>query len=152
MDSLGMNLDHVTITVKDLKRTVDFYSGLLGFEVLGQRLLDNRVFKLVWLQMGSGMLEVFEFRPSKGKDQDASVPQSVSQQDIGIRHIGLSISPQSFDAIVERLRSAKVEFTLGPTVAEWCDLRVVFFKDPDGNIVEIIAGKLENLEPLSFEH
>jgi glyoxylase I family protein len=152
-DSLGMSLDHVTITVKDLKRTIDFYSGLLGFKVLGQRLLEKRTFKIVWLQTGEGrMLEVFEFQPSTGKDQDATIPQSVSQQDIGLRHIGFTIPPKSFDAMVERLRAAKIAFTIEPTVAEWCQLRLVFFKDPDGNIVEIISGKLENLEPLTYAH
>jgi glyoxylase I family protein len=152
MGNLGLSLDHVTITVNDLKRTVDFYSGLLGFEVLGQRLLDGRVFKIVWLRTGAGMLELFEFKPSHGKDQDPTVPQSVSQEDIGIRHIGFTIPPKNFDLVVEKLRKAKVEFTIEPTVAEWCDLRLVFFKDPDGNIVEIISGKLENLEPLTFSH
>jgi glyoxylase I family protein len=153
MSTLGLSLDHVTITVKDLRRSIDFYSGLLGFEVLGQRLLDKREFKIVWLQTGTGrMLEVFEFRPSKGRDQDPTVPQSVSQQDIGLRHIGFAIPPKNFDTVVQKLREAKVEFTIEPTVAEWCDLRLVFFKDPDGNIVEIISGKLGNLQPLTYEH
>jgi len=152
MNNLRLGLDHVTITVKDMKRSVDFYSGLLGFKVLGQRLLEHRVFKIVWLQTATGMVELFEFRPTKGKDQDPTVPQSVSQEDIGLRHIGFTIPPKNFDAMVERLRAAKVEFTIEPTVAEWCDLRLVFFRDPDGNILEIIAGRLENLEPLTDAH
>jgi glyoxylase I family protein len=152
MSNFGLGLDHVTITVKDMKRSVEFYSGLLGFKVLGQRLLENRVFKIVWLQTATGMVELFEFRPTKGKDQDPTVPQSVSQEDIGLRHIGFTIPPKNFDAMVQKLRQAKVEFTIEPTVAGWCALRLVFFKDPDGNIVEIISGTLENFEPLTFTH
>jgi glyoxylase I family protein len=152
MKDYGISLDHVTITVKDMKRSVDFYSGMLGFKVLGQRLLNERVFKIVWLQTGSGMVELFEFQPSKGKDQDPTIPQVVSQEDIGLRHIGFSIPPENFDAIVKKLEQARVEFTIEPTVADWCALRLVFFKDPDGNIVEIISGKLENLEPVTFTH
>jgi len=152
MNNLKVGLDHVTITVKDMKRSVDFYSGLLGFKVLGQRLLDNRVFKIVWLQTATGMVELFEFRPTKGRDQDPTVPQSVSQEDIGLRHIGFTIPPKNFDAMVERLRAAKVEFTIEPTVAAWCELRLMFFRDPDGNILEIISGTLENFEPLTDAH
>jgi glyoxylase I family protein len=152
MNNLRLGLDHVTITVKDMKRSVEFYSGLLGFKVLGQRLLENRVFKIVWLQTATGMVELFEFRPTKGRDQDPTVPQSVSQEDIGLRHIGFTIPPKNFDAMVEKLRAAKVEFTIEPTIAGWCELRLVFFRDPDGNILEIIAGKLENFEPLTEAH
>jgi glyoxylase I family protein len=152
MNNFGIGLDHVTITVKDLKRTLDFYTGILGFKVLGQTLLDNRKFKIVWLQTSTGMVEVFEFKPTSGKDQDPTIPQSVSQEDIGIRHVGFNIPPANFDAMVAKLREAKVKFTIEPSTAEWCQLRFAFFRDPDGNIVELISGDLSNIDPVTFSH
>jgi catechol 2,3-dioxygenase-like lactoylglutathione lyase family enzyme len=152
MGNKGVGLDHVTITVTNMKRTVEFYRDVLGFKVLGQRLLRGGAFKIVWLQTSTGMLELFEFRPRVGRNQDPDVPQTASEQDVGIRHIGFTAESGEFDAIVERLKKAKVVFTIEPTVADWCELRLVFFKDPDANIIEIISGKLENLDPLDYKN
>jgi len=148
MKAKGVSLDHVTITVKNLQKTVEFYRDLLGMKVLGQKVINDGHMKIVWLQAGGGMIEVFEFRPSTGKDQDATLPQNMQEKDIGIRHLGLMVD--NFDEIVRTLKAHKVPFTIEPTKADWCDLRLAFFRDPDGNIVEILSGTLAGFEPLSY--
>jgi len=144
----NVRLEHVTLTVKDLRKSVEFYRDLLGCPTLGQMRLRENSFKLAWLKAGSGMLELMEFRPRNGKDLDPTTPQSVAEQDIGIRHIGFQV--EDFDGLVAKLKAKGIAFTLAPPKTEWCDLRVAFFKDPDGNFLEILSGELENLEPLSF--
>jgi catechol 2,3-dioxygenase-like lactoylglutathione lyase family enzyme len=44
--------DHVAVTVHDMERSVGFYRDLLGFEVVGQLLLDDDTFKIVYLRPG----------------------------------------------------------------------------------------------------
>jgi catechol 2,3-dioxygenase-like lactoylglutathione lyase family enzyme len=147
-DRQAASLEHVTLTVSNLKRSVEFYRDVLGCPPMGQMVIREGSFKLVWLKCGDGMLELMEFRPRKGKELDPSTPQAVAEQDVGIRHVGFQV--QDFDGLVTKLKKRGIAFTLEPTRTEWCDLRVAFFKDPDGNFLEILSGKLENLQPLSF--
>jgi catechol 2,3-dioxygenase-like lactoylglutathione lyase family enzyme len=45
------------------------------------------------------------------------------------------------DAIAEKLRQAGVPFTLPPTNANG-GVRIAFFTDPDGTLIELIEGDL----------
>lgn len=58
-----------------------------------------------------------------------------------IDHIGFEI--QEWDAFVETLQEAGIQFEFGPVYIESLDLWVAFFNDPGGILVEITHG-LEN--------
>ena len=49
---------------------------------------------------------------------------------------------KNVDAVAERLKQAGVEFTLNPVDAVG-GVRIAFFKDPDGTLVEILEGELD---------
>ena len=152
MAGKGLTLSHAEITVKNLRTMVEFYRDVLGFKELGQIILGDGSHKIVWLATSAGeMIEFFEFRPRKGKDKDPSVPQGDLQQDIGITHIGFQSSPDEFDGIMSQLKRKNVEFTIDPRTADWCALKLAFFKDPEGNLLEVISGKLENITPVRFD-
>jgi catechol 2,3-dioxygenase-like lactoylglutathione lyase family enzyme len=55
-----------------------------------------------------------------------------------IDHIGFEI--QEWDAFIESLREAGIEFEFGPVHVESLDLWVAFFNDPGGILVEITHG------------
>jgi catechol 2,3-dioxygenase-like lactoylglutathione lyase family enzyme len=124
--------DHVAITVHDMERAVGFYRDLLGFEVLGQLLLDDGNFKIVYLRLGEAHLELFAFRGA-ATETAVGVPDTVG----GFKHLALQTS--EVDAVAARLKAAGVTFTVEPMDAAG-GVRLAFFRDPDGNLLELVSG------------
>lgn len=66
----------------------------------------------------------------------------------GVRHVGFKV--HDVDATAERLAGHGVEFTIGPLTAVG-DVRLAFFHDPDGTLLEIVSGALQYHETPSPE-
>jgi lactoylglutathione lyase len=126
--------DHVTITVEDLERSVEFYRDILGLEVAGMLEQDEGNFKLVYLRSGDVMIELFNFT-EKGK-----APGEQKDIDFGLKHFGFKVD--SVDEVTRKLKEQGVEFVLEPLDATG-GVRIAFFKDPDGVLLEIVEGELE---------
>ena len=75
-------LDHIAITVRDLKEAIDFYDKL-GFK-LGQR-SENPTQIIQFLESGYARLEVF------APKVPVTTPADLSQSDVGIKHIALKV-------------------------------------------------------------
>ena len=130
-------LDHIAITVQDMDRAVGFYRDVLGFEVLGQLVLNEGAFKLVYLQAGAGRIELFAFT-EEGRGLDPS-PRN---EDLGFKHVAFQVD--DVDAVARRLQQHGVAFTVAPTDAPG-GVRLAFFHDPDGNLLEIV-DRLPDME------
>ena len=127
-----IRFDHVAITVRDMERSVAFYRDLLGFDVLGQLLVNKGRMKLVYLRSGGAYVELFEYR-----DHDAETAVGVPDTVGGFKH--LALQTDDVDGLAARLKAAGIEFTLDPLDAEG-GVRLAFFRDPDGNLLEIVSG------------
>jgi glyoxylase I family protein len=113
-------LEHIAIATPNPERLAQWYVDTLGFTI------NYRYGPNVFVKAPNGtMLEIIpsegEIRPQKPKDP-------------GIRH--LAIVPDDFQAGYERLRSQGVTFITD--VIEIEGNRLVFFNDPDGNILHLI--------------
>ncbi|MFW5995902.1 MAG: VOC family protein, partial [Halanaerobiaceae bacterium] len=67
-------------------------------------------------------------------------------QDPGIKHFGFKV--EDIDDVTRRLKEEEVKFTLDPLDAEG-DVRIAFFQDPDGVLIELVEGSL-NLKELDI--
>ena len=134
----GLSLDHIAITVHDMERAVDFYRDVLGLEVLGQLLLNEGTFKLVYLQAGAGRIELFAFTEEGRRSQTAD-----RNEDPGFKHVAFGVD--DVDAVAGRLKAKSVRFTVEPTDAPG-GVRLAFFHDPDGNLLEIV-DRLPRMAP-----
>jgi len=132
MPDPAIRFDHVAITVRDMQRSVAFYRDLLGFDVLGQLLVNEGRTKLVYLRSGGAYVELFEYR-----DHDAETAVGVPDTVGGFKH--LALQTDDVDGLAARLKAAGIEFTLDPLDAEG-GVRLAFFRDPDGNLLEIVSG------------
>ncbi len=139
-------IDHTALSVPDMDKALDFYSGVLGFEVLmnfawpsGAKPLDDLVgledsaSKVAILKLGDTKLEIFQYQNPVGQAQDPDRPVS----DHGIIHICLAVSEIADE--YARLSDAGVRFNSPPIDmgAETC----VYGRDPFGNVLELIERK-----------
>lgn len=130
------DFQHVTVSVSNVDRALAFYRDLLGFPVLGRLYYPNQVGLVIdFLDIGNnGILEIFSFKvPTQPTEW---IPDDLQ---LGMRHIAFKV--QNVDTTAARLKAAGVEFTLEPTDATG-GVRIAFFKDPDGTLLEIIQGDL----------
>ncbi len=131
------DFQHVAITVSDIDRSLSFYRDLLGFPVLGRLYFAGETGMVIdFLDIGNNaLLEIFSFTNVAVKPTD----HIYDDRQLGLRHMGFRVD--SVDAVAARVRQGGVEFTLEPLDAVG-GVRIAFFKDPDGTLVEIVQGEL----------
>ncbi len=144
------NLDHVAVTVSDLDRSLHFYVDLLGFKEIERHLLEGETIskmagkKDVTLQVVR--LAIPE-TPNILVDLQLYIepPGEVSNAVLGMSNQGhFCFGVHDLDKAYEELTAVGVEFISEPVVFDLGDeweygaLKVVFFKDPDGFILELM--------------
>ena len=123
-----MAIRSLTLNVADVQRSVDFYSRFLGL-VPGEVTSEGAVLDAV-----TATLRLVRV--------DAPVASTWVDDDLqaGFRHIGFKVA--DLDERVAALHDAGVPFHLEPLHAEG-DVRLTFFYDPDGTLVEFVEGPLQ---------
>jgi catechol 2,3-dioxygenase-like lactoylglutathione lyase family enzyme len=117
-------LDHLVLTVSDLNATCDFYSRVLGMEVVtfggGRKAL----------QFGSQKLNLHE----AGKEfEPKAVKPTPGSADLCL------IAGVPLEQVISHLRSCGVEIIEGPVQRTGATgpIQSVYVRDPDGNLIEI---------------
>ncbi len=144
-------MDHVSVTVSDMDRSLAFYRDLLGMEEIERHLLEGKtiskmagkddvVMQVVRLEAPEtpGMLlDLQEYVQPKGKVSDGKLG------DVGHSHICFGV-PNLAEAYRE-LKEEGVTFVSEPVSFDlgWAIVHVVFFEDPDGYILELMQVPYE---------
>jgi catechol 2,3-dioxygenase-like lactoylglutathione lyase family enzyme len=123
-----MPIQNVIINATDVQRSVDFYTRFLEAELVGEPTLDRAVLDLVTATL--------ELR-AVGPGTSTWVPDDLQ---LGFRHIGFKVD--RVDPRADVLKSADVPFHLDPLDAEG-GVRICFFYDPDGTLLELVEGDLQ---------
>jgi catechol 2,3-dioxygenase-like lactoylglutathione lyase family enzyme len=127
--STGRGLHHTALISSDVERTVRFYQDLLGFPLT--ELIDNRDYpgsSHFFFDIGNGNLLAFFDFPGLDVGPYAEVLG-------GLHHVAISVEPGRWEQLVQRLESAGVEHEVHSGVS-------VYFRDPDGARIELIADPL----------
>ena len=117
-------VDHFVLTVRDIETTCDFYSRVIGMDVEefegGRRALKFGWQKINLHQTGA------EFEPKAGKPTPGSGDFCL-------------ITGVPLERVVEHAQSCGVEIIEGPVSRTGATGRLesVYFRDPDGNFVEV---------------
>ncbi|TMC58789.1 MAG: VOC family protein [Chloroflexi bacterium] len=117
-------IDHVVLTVRDIDRTVAFYERALGMRAVtfaeGRRALAFADAKLNLHQAGR------EFQPNAR----VATPGAI---DLCFR------TDIPLDDVIGHLRREGIAIELGPVPKTGArgPLRSVYFRDPDGNLIEV---------------
>jgi len=123
-------VDHISLNVKDLKASVEFYGKVLGFRQMETVPFDG--FSLVYFQIpGGGRLELFDYG---GKNPKADRDET----EAGLRHLAFEVD--DVDEAERRLRGQGVKITLPATDLPTLGSRVILFLDPNGVTLEFCEG------------
>lgn len=145
-----VGVHHVAISTGNLARMREFYTDVLGFEVVDERgWTDNKVIdsivglenssaSSVILRAGNVFIELFQYHEPVGTPSEPNRPVS----DHGYTHLALNVT--DIDAEYERLRAAGMHFHRPPPTkeelgvrGEKLQLRATYGRDPDGNVIEL---------------
>lgn len=120
-----LNINHTSIRVKDLKKAFHFYHEVLGLPVV-LRIGPEDDPRIVFLQG----LELSRFRP---EDEDSG----------GFSHLGLEVS--NIEEVYEELKGKGIVFDMSVRdvrfEAEGKAVKIAFFRDPDGNRIELVEWR-----------
>jgi len=119
-------IDHVSLNVKDIRASTQFYGKVLGFRQLETVPFDG--FSLVYFQIpGGGRLELFDYggkNPAGGRDETEA----------GLRHLAFEVD--DVDEAERSLRAQGVKITLAATDLPTLGSRAILFLDPNGVTLE----------------
>ena len=124
-----MAIRSILINVADISRSVDFYTRFLGAEVVGDTTSDHAVLDV--LSATVELSRIDEAQPSTWEADDLQR---------GFRHVGFKVA--KVDPLVAVLKAGGVPFQLDPLNAEG-GVRITFFFDPDGTLLEFVEGDLQ---------
>ena len=125
--SLFSQVSHVSITVTDVEKAREFYTGVLGFKEIARPAFD---FPGIWYSLG-GDLQLHIIL------NDQLVRPAVERETIVARYPHFALWTEDCDATARKIADLGLpcrDVISGPT-----GLRQVFVKDPDGNMVEFIG-------------
>jgi catechol 2,3-dioxygenase-like lactoylglutathione lyase family enzyme len=127
--STARGLHHTALISSDVETTVRFYQDVLGFPLT--ELIENRDYpgsSHFFFDIGNGNLLAFFDFPGLDVGPYAEVLG-------GLHHMAISVEPSRWEALVERLTEAGVPHEVHSGVS-------VYFRDPDGARIELIADPL----------
>lgn len=150
-------INHLALVCRDMARTVDFYSGVLGMPLVKTIELPDGMGQHFFFDAGGGDCLAFFWFPDAPPPAPgvASAPALPDAGDIrtavaSMNHVALDVPADRIEAYRDRLVAAGVECSdiLNHDDSEWglakhmgpgVFIRSVYFFDPDGILLELAA-------------
>ena len=127
---------HVSLSVTNLDKSMEFYSGF-GFKKVLQWKSDDNSLSIAHMKLKESILELFCFAAPR------PAPESMEKLEtdlpvIGIRHFGIQVDSlkKAKDFIIKKGYAEKIEIIRGKTGIDY-----FFIKDPDGIFVELVQDE-----------
>ncbi len=120
-----IKLLHTRMRVSDMDQTIDFYTNVLGLEVL-ERKISPRGSHLAFLKVPNSeeLIELCSFPPS-----------GLVTVQVDLVHLAFQV--ENLDDTIEQLGTKQIRITDGPTTTS-SGSRFIFIDAPDGYEVELI--------------
>lgn len=123
-------LHHVTLSVSDAERVSQWYVDTLGFTVSDRFTLtrpNGSQIQVVRIETPGLQMNISEF--------DGSVAPNRTVDEQGWRHLAFQVD--NVDHTYRQLQAEGVEFLTEPFTYDPPGYRIAFFRDPEGNILEL---------------
>ncbi len=122
-----MKFLHAMIRVKDIDKSMDFYTKLLGLNLVNTIKLDDCV--LYFLSDSDGQTQI-ELTANFENPKDGYVNGNA------FGHFAFGVD--SMDEFTQKLHSMGYEYMYEPYYMVEANSTIAFIKDPDGNEIELI--------------
>jgi catechol 2,3-dioxygenase-like lactoylglutathione lyase family enzyme len=143
-------VESIAITVSDMNTSIPFYTEVLPFEIVSDKEVMGseyeRLFgvfglraRIVQLRMGQEIIELIDFIAPEGRP----VPVDTRSNDEWFQHVAIIVS--DMDAAYAHLRKHDVTHAspAPQRLPDWNKnaggIEAFYFRDPDGNYLEILA-------------
>ena len=133
-------LGHVLIAVRDLERSKDFYTRILGFKVLEQDPEHGGVF----LSIGGHGNTLDLFPCTNGEALASSAADPASMNGLGVRHTAFAVETE--DDLRDAYFALQVEGVSILRAIDHVSQKSIYFHDPDKNLLEIVWERPNALE------
>jgi catechol 2,3-dioxygenase-like lactoylglutathione lyase family enzyme len=158
-----MRMDHVSLTVRDVDRSVEFYSKALGLKLLRVSVLNpspETQFKNAYMYRGSFLLELITATDAATQPQPPASWQTSLRASIGITHLGVRV--KNLESAMAKLEAAGARKIGGPFEISKKTTKIAYaaakvppnikyarrpgnrpwrnavFADPDGVVIELV--------------
>lgn len=120
-------IHHIALICSDYQRSKQFYTEILGLEIVAENFRKERDSYKLDLRLADGrQVELFSF-------PDPPVRPAYPEA-CGLRHLAFTV--QSIDPVIQHLQSHGIE--VEPVrIDEYTNCRYTFFQDPDGLPLEL---------------
>jgi catechol 2,3-dioxygenase-like lactoylglutathione lyase family enzyme len=128
-ESSARGLHHFALICSDVRRTIDFYQGVLEFPLT--EIFENRDYagsNHFFFDIGHGNLLAFFDLPGLDLGPYAEVLG-------GLHHLAISVTPERWQHLRGNLDAAGVEYEVESDAS-------IYFRDPDGARLELLADPL----------
>lgn len=128
---------HIAISVRDLEKSVEFYSRL-GYKQLYESGKDDQSSSTVHMLLGDSFLEIFAYAKNKN-EAPLTYERANNPDEVGVKHVALQAD--DINAAFDDLKARNM-LTEGTIVKESkIGIKYFFIQDPDGMWVEIVEDK-----------
>lgn len=123
-------IDHTALVVKDLERSIDFYTRVLGFHIARRLEFPDR--ELVILALGEQPAAKLELLRYDATDPSDSVPEERTR--LGLRHLAFHVP--DVGAAFDQLAAEGVKMQEEPPFRRPGGPPIAFGYDPNGVLLE----------------
>jgi catechol 2,3-dioxygenase-like lactoylglutathione lyase family enzyme len=127
--SSAQGLHHFALICSDVRRTIEFYQGVLEFPLT--EIFENRDYQgsnHFFFDIGNGNLLAFFDLPGLDLGPYAEVLG-------GLHHLAISVTPEKWEHLRAKLDAAGVDYMVESEAS-------IYFRDPDGARLELLADPL----------
>jgi catechol 2,3-dioxygenase-like lactoylglutathione lyase family enzyme len=150
-------INHLALVCKDMKKTVDFYSGVLGMPLIKTIELPNGMGQHFFFDIGNGDSLAFFWFPSAppaapGVASPAHMPGygELVTAHASMNHVAFDIPEEKFDEYVEKLHAKGIKTSpvlnhdnspqqVAKEMHPGVFVRSIYFMDPDGILLEFAS-------------
>jgi methylmalonyl-CoA/ethylmalonyl-CoA epimerase len=93
-----LKVDHIGIAVKNLDETLEFYTDVLGLEVMGTEVVEEQKVKVAFLPVGDTEVELLE-----STDPEGPIARFIEKNGEGVQHIAFKV--ENIEEAIEAMKA-----------------------------------------------